>query len=92
MLVNIGEGGKPGGEWSNTGGHYEDRYVKTTQGWKFKRREYIPMKSERRAPGTTAMDVAEALSRAGDGERQYIRNAAIHDTSSRYWNSAPDGW
>ena len=52
VLVNIGEGGKPGGEWSNTGGHYEDVYVKTAQGWKFKRREYIPMKSERRAPGT----------------------------------------
>ena len=54
MLVNIGEGGKPGGEWSNTGGHYEDMYVKTTQGWKFKRREYIPMKSERRAPAAGA--------------------------------------
>jgi hypothetical protein len=52
VLVNIGEGGKPGGEWSNTGGHYEDAYVKTAQGWKFKRREYIPMKSERRAAGT----------------------------------------
>jgi hypothetical protein len=50
VLVNIGEGGKPGAEWSNTGGHYEDRYVKTPQGWKFKRREYIPMKFERRAP------------------------------------------
>jgi hypothetical protein len=49
VLVNIGEGGKAGGEWSNTGGHYEDMYVKTAQGWKFKRREYIPMKFERRA-------------------------------------------
>src|SRR3954469_4741761 len=54
VLVNIGEGGKPGGDWSNTGGHYEDTYVKTAQGWKFKRREYIPMKSERRAPGAAA--------------------------------------
>ena len=51
VLVNIAEGGKPGGEWSDTGGHYEDVYVKTAQGWKFKRREYIPMKFERRAPG-----------------------------------------
>ena len=50
VLVNIGEGGKPGGEWSNIGGHYEDQYVKTAQGWKFKRREYIAMKFERRTP------------------------------------------
>jgi hypothetical protein len=54
VLVNIGEGGKPGGEFSNIGGHYEDMYVKTAQGWKFKRREFIPMKSERRAPGAAS--------------------------------------
>jgi SnoaL-like domain len=63
VLVNIGEGGKPGGEWSNTGGHYEDAYVKTAQGWKFKRREYIPMKSERRAAGT-APAAAPAVTKA----------------------------
>jgi hypothetical protein len=44
VLVNIGEGGKPGGEFSNIGGHYEDVYVKTAQGWRFKRREFIQMK------------------------------------------------
>ena len=60
VLVNIGEGGKPGGEWSNTGGHYEDAYVKTAQGWKFKRREYIPMKSERRTPGTSSAGASAA--------------------------------
>jgi hypothetical protein len=60
VLVNIGEGGMPGGEFSNIGGHYEDMYVKTAQGWKFKRREYIPMKSERRAPGATSAPAAAA--------------------------------
>jgi hypothetical protein len=54
VLVNIGEGGKPGGEFSNTGGHYEDVYAKTNDGWKFKRREFIPMKSERRAPAAAS--------------------------------------
>ena len=64
VLVNIGEGGKPGGEWSNTGGHYEDAYVKTAQGWKFKRREYIPMKSERRAAAGTAPAAAPVATKA----------------------------
>jgi hypothetical protein len=52
VLVNIGEDGKPGGQFSDIGGHYEDQYVKTAQGWKFKRREFVPMKPERRAAGT----------------------------------------
>jgi len=44
VLVNIGENDKPGGSFSDVGGHYEDVYVKTAQGWKFKRREFVPMK------------------------------------------------
>jgi SnoaL-like domain len=48
VLVNIGESGKPGGEFSNTGGHYEDVYTKTAQGWRFKRRQFIPVRSEPR--------------------------------------------
>lgn len=40
IVVNIG-GPAGGGEFSNVGGHYEDVYVKTPQGWKFKRREFI---------------------------------------------------
>jgi hypothetical protein len=48
VLVNIGDTDKPGGSFSDVGGHYEDAYVKTAQGWKFKRREYVPMKFERR--------------------------------------------
>jgi uncharacterized protein (TIGR02246 family) len=45
IVVNIGENNQPGGEFSNTGGHYEDVYAKTAQGWRFKRREYIPIKA-----------------------------------------------
>jgi uncharacterized protein (TIGR02246 family) len=45
VVVSIGEDNKPGGEFTNTGGHYEDVYAKTSQGWRFKRREYIPIKS-----------------------------------------------
>jgi actinorhodin biosynthesis protein ActVIA len=33
------------GELSNIGGHYEDVYAKTAQGWRFKRRHFIPSKS-----------------------------------------------
>jgi hypothetical protein len=42
VMMNIGEAGKP-----NTvveGGHYEDTYVKTPQGWRIKRREFFPAK------------------------------------------------
>jgi SnoaL-like domain len=54
VLVNIGEDDKPGGSFSDVGGHYEDVYVKTSQGWKFKRREFVSMKFERRPPAGNA--------------------------------------
>jgi hypothetical protein len=47
VLVQIGENGQPGGQFSNVGGHYEDQYVKTAQGWRFKRRQFIPSASTR---------------------------------------------
>jgi actinorhodin biosynthesis protein ActVIA len=37
--------GEKRGEVLNIGGHYEDAYVKTQQGWRFKRRDFIPSKS-----------------------------------------------
>jgi hypothetical protein len=40
----LGEGGKPSAV--GAGGHYEDRYVKTSQGWRIKRREVIPSTTE----------------------------------------------
>jgi hypothetical protein len=50
VLVNIGENNQPGGQFSNVGGHYEDQYVKTPQGWRFKRRQFIPSAAARSEP------------------------------------------
>ena len=36
--------GRKNGELARTGGHYEDVYVKTSDGWRFKRRDFIPSK------------------------------------------------
>ena len=54
VLVNIGENAQPGGNFSNVGGHYEDQYVKTPQGWRFKRRQFIPSASAPRPPAPPA--------------------------------------
>lgn len=48
VVVHLGEDARPGGEFSNIGGHYEDAYIKTPAGWRFKRREFIPNKSAAR--------------------------------------------
>lgn len=56
MLVNFGSDDKPGGEFSTIGGHYEDAYVKTATGWRFRRREYIaarPAEGSRQALTTS---------------------------------------
>ena len=55
VMVNIAEGGKPGGDFSSIGGHYEDAYVKTAAGWRFKRRQFVPMKSTRELPQSAAV-------------------------------------
>ena len=39
----------PGRDANSSGGHYEDRYVKTAQGWKFKSRTYLSPKEEQSA-------------------------------------------
>jgi uncharacterized protein (TIGR02246 family) len=36
----------PGRDPSSSGGHYEDRYVKTAGGWRFKSRTYLSPKEE----------------------------------------------
>jgi uncharacterized protein (TIGR02246 family) len=46
VQLRIGEPGKPNDIFG--GGRYEDVYVKTTQGWRFKQRQFLP--SERPAP------------------------------------------
>jgi hypothetical protein len=39
----------PGHDANTSGGHYEDRYVKTPEGWKFKSRTYFSPKEEQTA-------------------------------------------
>ncbi|HKH74725.1 MAG TPA: nuclear transport factor 2 family protein [Vicinamibacterales bacterium] len=55
IMVNIAEGGLPGGDFSSIGGHYEDVYVKTADVWRFKRRAFIPMKSVALLPRSAAV-------------------------------------
>jgi SnoaL-like domain len=40
VVLDIGEGGKP--STILNGGHYEDSYVRTPDGWRIKKREFIP--------------------------------------------------
>jgi hypothetical protein len=40
VVLNIGEDGRPSSV--NQGGHYDDVYVKTPKGWRFKLRNYMP--------------------------------------------------
>jgi len=40
VQLRIGEGEKPNDIFG--GGHYEDVYVKTSDGWRFKRRQFMP--------------------------------------------------
>jgi hypothetical protein len=46
------DGEKLGGELTSTGGRYEDVYEKTTAGWKFKSRAFVPSKMA--VPGAAA--------------------------------------
>jgi hypothetical protein len=64
VLLNFGPDDKPGGEFASVGGHYEDAYVKTPAGWRFKRREYIPAKPAARPPQALVLSAAAPASAA----------------------------
>ncbi len=52
LQLRIGEGDRPNDVFG--GGRYEDVYVKTADGWRFKRRQFIPSEGDSRvglAPG-----------------------------------------
>src|SRR5262249_36022049 len=51
------------------GGHYEDVYVKTPQGWRFKARSYISTQEE--AAHLTAQDFTEIRQLAGNDTGQF---------------------
>jgi hypothetical protein len=40
LHLQYGDGDKPNAVWG--GGHYEDTYVKTADGWRFKTRQFFP--------------------------------------------------
>ena len=48
VIIDIGEGGKPSG--IALGGRYDDEYVKTPEGWKFKSRTFTQSRVEVRPP------------------------------------------
>jgi len=48
VIIDIGENGKPGG--IALGGRYDDEYVKTPQGWKFKTRTFTPSRVDVQPP------------------------------------------
>ena len=46
LQLRIGDGDRPNDIFG--GGHYEDVYVKTPEGWRFKRRQYFPSEGSAR--------------------------------------------
>jgi hypothetical protein len=52
IAIDVGEGGRP--STIVHGGRYEDVYVKTPQGWRFKSRTLIPSRIGTRAPTSTS--------------------------------------
>jgi hypothetical protein len=49
LQLRIGEGERPNGVFG--GGQYNDVYVKTAEGWRFKRRQFIPSEGSPQQPG-----------------------------------------
>jgi hypothetical protein len=51
VIIDIGENGNPSG--IALGGRYDDEYVKTPQGWKFKSRTFTPSRVDVQPPAAT---------------------------------------
>ena len=73
------EGAKGRVELAPTPGHYEDTYVKTSQGWRFKSHTYIS--TGEKAAGMTAADFEEIRKLAGNDSGQF----------QDVWADFPDG-
>ncbi|HEY1307252.1 MAG TPA: nuclear transport factor 2 family protein [Vicinamibacterales bacterium] len=65
VIIDIGENGNPGRIF--LGGRYDDEYVKTPQGWKFKMRTFTPSRVD--VPGTPAGRGAGAPPTGGQGRQ-----------------------
>jgi mono/diheme cytochrome c family protein len=73
------EGAKGRVELAPTPGHYEDTYVKTSKGWRFKSHTYIS--TGEKAAGMTAADFEEIRKLAGNDSGQF----------QDVWADFPDG-
>lgn len=73
------EGARGRVELAPTPGHYEDTYVKTSQGWRFKSHTYIS--TAEKAAGLTAADFEEIRKLAGNDSGQF----------QDVWADFPDG-
>ena len=57
VIIDIGENGSPGR--IALGGRYDDEYVKTPQGWKFKTRTFTPSRVDVQPPASAPPPAAE---------------------------------
>jgi hypothetical protein len=71
VIIDIGENGNPSG--IALGGRYDDEYVKTPQGWKFKSRTFTPSR----------VDVPPPPASGGRGGSQQPAAPAAPDQSGR---------
>lgn len=97
VLVNFGPDDQPGGDFSSIGGHYEDAYVKTTAGWRFKRREYVAAKPVTRpqqaltpSPGS-ASPVATPTTKPVLTADDYVAIRALVNSSAYGLDTGADG-
>ena len=65
VIIDIGENGNPGRIF--LGGRYDDEYVKTPQGWKFKMRTFTPSRVD--VPGVPTGRGAGAPPAGGQGRQ-----------------------
>jgi hypothetical protein len=63
-VISVTERGVVGRVDLGATGHYEDRYVKTKEGWRFRSRNFVPKKAE--DVGWTAQDFDDIRAIAGD--------------------------
>ena len=99
VLVNFGPDDRPGGDFASIGGHYEDAYVKTAAGWRFKRREYIAAKPVARpqqaltpSPGSGSfVGTQTATSATRLTADDYLAIRAMANTSAYGLDTGTDG-
>ena len=70
VIIDIGENGNPSG--IALGGRYDDEYVKTPQGWKFKNRTFTPSRVDVQPPPAAG---------AGRGGRAQVAVVRDRETS-----------